>query len=69
MSNWITEKSTQIDLRAIIKFNNIGNDSFVFELVKFDDKLAETTIKSYIFNEKEVLIVSQFELAYFEIFS
>ena len=67
MSSWISKKSTQIYLRTTIKFNDIGNDSFLFELEKFDEKLAETTIQSFTFDQKEVLIIShfQFELDYF----
>ena len=56
-------------MRTTIKFNDIGNDSFLFELEKFDEKLAETTIQSFTFDQKEVLIIStfQFNLPIFEI--
>ena len=68
MSNWLSKQTTQIDLRTTIKFKNIGNQSFVFELVKFDEKLTETPIRSYTFNKTEVLLIFQFKLANFEIF-
>ena len=56
MSNWITKKATQIDFRTTIKFEDIKNESFVFELVGFDEKLTETHIISFNFDEKEVFI-------------